>query len=126
MDYSNMTAPTKVLFLEIDAGDKFVLQNIGNQGWILAFLGIVEFLGFFIEFAKELAATVKGLKPELYAPLDAKPEGLSVKSGAKFSPQAFAAVSNAKLLGQLSEGVDAYSVAFWFKNDVATCTKHYV
>ncbi len=34
MDYSNMTAPTKVLFLEIDAGDKFVLQNGAAEGWL--------------------------------------------------------------------------------------------
>ena len=75
MDYSNMTAPTKVLFLEIDAGDKFVLQNGAAEGWLPNIRSLLD-RGLVGDTLAPEEFFVNGIWPSLYTGVDPAKHGM--------------------------------------------------
>ncbi len=70
-----MTAPTKVLFLEIDAGDKFVLQNGAAEGWLPNIRSLLD-RGLVGDTLAPEEFFVNGLWPSLYTGVDPAKHGV--------------------------------------------------
>lgn len=71
-----------------------------------------------LKLPAEYGAAVEELKPVLRMGLKGKPKGrLTVESGVRFESGKFARFKSGRIRGELAEQHQAYSVAFWFRND---------
>ena len=70
-------------------------------------------------FAADTAAGIGNLKPTLYEPLNTKPAKLTVENGVTISSGNFAQFTAGRLHAKLPDLGKAYTVAFWFRNDLA-------
>src|SRR6267143_904819 len=75
MGHSDMAAATKVLFLEIDAGDKFVIQKGATEGW-LPNLGSLLERGLVGDTLAPEEFFVGGIWPSLYTGVDPARHGI--------------------------------------------------
>jgi len=70
-------------------------------------------------FAEGTAKAVAKLRPALYEPLNAKPTKLTIEKGVAISPEQFATFTAGRLHAKVPELDKAYTIAFWFRNDLA-------
>ena len=69
-------------------------------------------------FAAGQAAAVTKLKPVFYEPLNKKPARFTVEKGVGISANNFATVSAGRLHAKVPELGAAYTVSFWFRNNL--------
>ena len=70
------------------------------------------------KFAENYHTAIDALKPELHLNFQSAPKGFTVKQDVKFSADNAGAFGGGWLEGQLKKNVDAYTVSFWFRNDL--------
>ena len=70
------------------------------------------------KFAENYHTAIDALKPELHLNFQSAPKGFTVKQDVKFSTDNAGAFGGGWLEGQLKKNVDAYTVSFWFRNDL--------
>ena len=70
------------------------------------------------KFAENYHTAIDTLKPELHLNFQSAPKGFTVKQDVKFSADNAGAFGGGWLEGQLKKNVDAYTVSFWFRNDL--------
>ena len=70
------------------------------------------------KFAENYHTAIDTLKPELHLNFQSAPKGFTVKQDVKFSTDNAGAFGGGWLEGQLKKNVDAYTVSFWFRNDL--------
>ena len=70
------------------------------------------------KFAEDYPAAIAALKPELPLPLNAIPEGFIKKKQATFTKENAGAFNGGWIEGKLKANHDAYTVSFWFRNDL--------
>ena len=71
------------------------------------------------QFPESYATAIDAHKPSFHASLDVVPPSWLIEGDAQFTSENFATVDNATMMGEVAESGDAYTVAFWFKNDLA-------
>ena len=70
------------------------------------------------KFAENYHTAIDALKPELHLNFQSAPKGFTVKQDVKFSADNAGAFGGGWLEGQLKKNIDAYTVSFWFRNDL--------
>ena len=70
------------------------------------------------KFAENYHTAIDTLTPELHLNFQSAPKGFTVKQDVKFSADNAGAFGGGWLEGQLKKNVDAYTVSFWFRNDL--------
>ena len=70
-------------------------------------------------FAAGINAAIAKLKPVLYEPLNAKPAKFAVEKGVAITPDNFATFTAGRLHAKVPDLGTAYTVAFWFRNNLA-------
>lgn len=70
-------------------------------------------------FAQNQAAALAKLKPVFYEPLNQKPQRLTVENGVTLSNENHATFTAGRLHAKAPELGTAYTVSFWFRNDLA-------
>jgi len=70
------------------------------------------------KFAEDYTAAIANLKPELHLPLDAMPEGFNKKKAVTFTKENTGAFNGGWIEGKLKANHDAYTISFWFRNDL--------
>ncbi|MDP6905242.1 MAG: DUF1553 domain-containing protein [Verrucomicrobiota bacterium] len=70
-------------------------------------------------FAEDTATAIDKLKPILYEPLNTKPAKLAVEKGVAISMEQFATFTSGRLHAKVPELGTAYTVGFWFRNNLA-------
>ena len=70
-------------------------------------------------FAAGINAAIAKLKPVLYEPLNAKPAQFAVEKGVAITPDNFATFTAGRLHAKVPDLGTAYTVAFWFRNNLA-------
>ena len=70
------------------------------------------------KFAENYHTAIDALKPELHLNFQSAPKGFTVKQDVKFSTDNAGAFGGGWLEGQLKKNIDAYTVSFWFRNDL--------
>jgi cytochrome c553 len=72
-----------------------------------------------LKFPASYTHAIQELRPVVHSSLNSESNpGLDIRSGAKFSTENFAAVKEADIRGSIVDAAEAYSVSFWFKNDL--------
>jgi len=74
-------------------------------------------------FAKDYFTRIAKLKPEMYESLNEKPATLTVEKGVGISKDNFATFEGGRLHAKVKDLGSAYTVAFWFRNDLPNKTR---
>ncbi|MEX2213232.1 MAG: DUF1553 domain-containing protein [Phycisphaeraceae bacterium] len=69
-------------------------------------------------FPKSYAAQITQLTPSLYLPLNADNDAVKVENGVKLSMVDYGTFTGGRLQGKLARPAEAYTISFWFRNDV--------
>ena len=75
------------------------------------------------EWPAEYAAVIADMVPVRHDPLDTKPEGMAAEQSVRFSPGARAVFEAGRIHGTAESLGAAYSVSFWFRNDLPNRTR---
>ena len=70
------------------------------------------------KFDKNYDKAIAALKPELHLKLESLPKGFTTKKDIKFTKENTGAFNGGWLEGQLKTNHEAYTVSFWFRNDI--------
>ena len=70
------------------------------------------------KFAADYDAAIAALKPELHLKLDTLPDGFTKKKDIKFSKENTGTFNGGWIEGKLQADHKAYTVSFWFRNDL--------
>lgn len=70
------------------------------------------------KFDKNYDKAIAALKPELHLKLESLPKGFTTKKNIKFTKENTGAFNGGWLEGQLKTNHEAYTVSFWFRNDI--------
>ena len=70
------------------------------------------------KFDKNYDKAIAALKPELHLKLESLPKGFTTKKDIKFTKENTGAFNGGWLEGQLKANHEAYTVSFWFRNDI--------
>ena len=69
-------------------------------------------------FAKNYSAAIVKLKPKIYESLNEKPAALTVEKGVGISADNYATLKEGRLHAKVKDLANAYTIAFWFRNDL--------
>ena len=69
-------------------------------------------------FAKNYSAALKKLKPKVHESLNEKPAALTVEKGVGISADNYATLKEGRLHAKVKNLADAYTISFWFRNDL--------
>lgn len=70
------------------------------------------------KFDKDYFKAIAALKPELHLKFELQPKGFTTKKDIKFTRENTGAFNGGWLEGQLKANHEAYTVSFWFRNDL--------
>ena len=70
------------------------------------------------KFNKDYSKTIVALNPELHLKLESLPEGFTTKKDIKFTKENTGTFNGGWLEGTLKKNHEAYTVSFWFRNDI--------
>ncbi|MDG2212445.1 MAG: DUF1549 domain-containing protein, partial [Verrucomicrobiota bacterium] len=71
------------------------------------------------EFAKDYAGAIAKLKPAFHAPLNVPTKNLTSENGVQILKDKFTTFGSGRMRGEVKALKDAYTVSFWFRNDLA-------
>ncbi len=69
-------------------------------------------------FPETYSEVIQKQNPHFFSPLDVVPKAWKIEGTPKFTSDHFASVNNVRLVGEIGDPADSYSVSFWFKNDI--------
>ena len=71
------------------------------------------------EFSRDYAGAIEKLKPTFHAPLNVASKNLTPESGVQILKDKFATFGSGRMRGEVKTLRDAYTVSFWFRNNLA-------